>query len=248
MKNWTVMNKRFATPIFLVVGWVCAAAAAWAQAPVAVAPLQPVIAGSQQPDQPPPQAPPQPQPPGVQPPKTPGPQPPQPPGAPQPRPPAPPGPPAGAPPEAALGNVRIELTITDQTGSAPAVKKTVIMTLANGSRGSIRTTADVSAMGGGWITVPLNVDATPNILSDNRVFARLTLEYGLAREPIPIPPAVERGKEPGEGERLRRVSNVHESVSVTLTSGVPLVVAQSADPHSDRRVSLEVKATVLRTP
>jgi hypothetical protein len=155
-------------------------------------------------------------------------------------------------------NVRIELTITDQTGTAPAAKKTVLMTVADEERGSIRSSAQISR-GGPIINVPLSVDATPTVLSDNRIRLRLSLDYDVAGTwlgPGGGPAAVLggvvtgtpgiAGADPDKSRDERWSSSVRQSIGVVLSSGVPLVVAQSADPHSDRRVTLEVKATVLK--
>lgn len=147
-------------------------------------------------------------------------------------------------------NVRIELTITDQTGTAPAAKKTVLMTVADEERGSIRSTAQISR-GGPVQTVPLSVDATPTVLSDTRVRVRLSLDYDVAGAAmgtppfIPIPGAAASEPE-GKPRDDRWGSQVRQSLGVVLASGVPLIVAQSADPQTDRRVSLEVKATILK--
>ena len=39
---------------------------------------------------------------------------------------------------------------------------------------------------------------------------------------------------------------IRDAVTMILESGKPLIVAQSADPVSDRQVTVEVKATILR--
>ena len=41
-------------------------------------------------------------------------------------------------------------------------------------------------------------------------------------------------------------TSTNESVALVLDDGKPVVAAQSADPITDRRVSVEVKATILR--
>lgn len=176
--------------------------------------------------------------------------------APQPTPPVQPGRMQNPPPPMRLQgqpiNVRIELTITDQTGTAPAVKKTVFMTVADEERGSIRSNAQIARpmptltqkegpIGPPRIdNVPLSIDATPTVLSDNRIRLRLNLEYDVAGGVLSG--AAAQGLMPGTVDN----SQVRHSLGVVLTSGVPLVVAQSADAHSDRRVTLEVKATILK--
>jgi hypothetical protein len=44
----------------------------------------------------------------------------------------------------------------------------------------------------------------------------------------------------------QRPSGINQSQTVILQSGKPLVVSQAADPISDRKVLVEVKATVLK--
>jgi hypothetical protein len=69
----------------------------------------------------------------------------------------------------------------------------------------------------------LNVDARPMILDDGRVRVMLTIEYA-----------------PGN------LSPMSQSMTTVLTSGKPLVVSQSADPKSTRRVQAELTATIVK--
>ena len=52
----------------------------------------------------------------------------------------------------------------------------------------------------------------------------------------------------GIREFKRNITDVvmNQSVTVVLDSGKPLVITQAADPVSDRKVTVEVKATLLR--
>ena len=84
--------------------------------------------------------------------------------------------------------------------------------------------------------VPLNMDARGRIRDDNRVQAQVTLDYNRG--------SVEFGE--SGTQRVARDSGIRQSVSVILENGKPLVVAQSADPEGDRRVTLELKATILK--
>jgi hypothetical protein len=43
-----------------------------------------------------------------------------------------------------------------------------------------------------------------------------------------------------------RPTGVNQSLTVVLQSGKPLLVSQAADPVSDRKVIVEVKATILK--
>ena len=140
-------------------------------------------------------------------------------------------------------NVRIEVTFTEQRSDAPVQPKTVTVTTGDGHWGRVRSLAQSSGMGG----TPLNVDARPEMQSDGRVLLALTLEYGdkrVSQQDVPKPP---------EGVTMvgvpqRNITDVvmNQSVTVLLDSGKPLVITQAADPVSDRKVTVEVKATVLK--
>jgi glucose/arabinose dehydrogenase len=120
-------------------------------------------------------------------------------------------------------NIRVELTISDSTGSATPQKKTVSMTIADRRMGRIRS---ISRKASGI----LNIDATPTIAEGNRVYLQLTLEY--------LPDQA--------GEASADIAVINEMVSVVLDNGKPMVISQGADPASDRRVTVEVNATILK--
>jgi len=143
------------------------------------------------------------------------------------------------PPEARRTNVGIELTITDQTGTSEPVKKAVTMIVADGQTASIRSSGIVTApaeaqAGSGSVerrTVTLNVDASPKVGADSSVLLWLTLEY------LPRPDG---------GEDARGRAQLNERMSVTVDSGKPMVISRAADPGSNRRITVEVTATVLK--
>ena len=129
-------------------------------------------------------------------------------------------------------NVRVEVTLSEQGGDMASPPKTVTVTTGDGHWGRVRSLVTTARRGAS----PLNVDARPEVQADGRVLLALNLEY-----------AAKRGldlKDVGAGEILEATLN--ESVTVALTSGAPLVITQSADPMSDRKVTVEVKATVLK--
>ena len=135
----------------------------------------------------------------------------------------------------ALTNVQIELTLTDQIGTATPEKKTVSMIVSSGNWGKIRSASNVVIVPAeGPIVVDLNVDARPFVSVDGPIQLELTLAYN--------PP----GAQPGERERRVKPSNINQSQTVVLQSGKPLIVSQAADPVSDRKVIVEIKATVLK--
>lgn len=143
---------------------------------------------------------------------------------------------APAPPEARhargqLVNLRLEFTVTDQIGTAPPVKKTITMNVADGESGRIRTNAEVFRKNSAPTNVPLSVDASPEI-DGTKIRLRASLEYQLLKDPEPDLPA---GK-----------TSITQSVTAVLSDGVSTILSQSADPLTDRKVTLEVKATIIK--
>ena len=140
------------------------------------------------------------------------------------------GPPAGF--VAGKGpNVRIEVTLTDQQTGTATVTKSVMVTTANQQWGRLRSQVESQIYG----PAPLNIDARPDVLPNGRVGLQLTIEYSQGRVP----------SAEGNTEHIAKVS-VNESLGLILEDGVPLVVTQSADPISDRKVTVGLKATVLK--
>jgi hypothetical protein len=130
--------------------------------------------------------------------------------------------------------VKVEVTITDRKPGVGPVTKTVTVVAGDGLRGSIRS--EGFTMGR---PTPLNVDVDSTILADNKVRMQLNLQYDYDSPEGPSPGAGAPGL-PGQRMQIR------DSVATILESGKPLVVAQSADPVTDRQVTVEVKATILR--
>jgi hypothetical protein len=128
-------------------------------------------------------------------------------------------------------NVRIELTLTDQRTGAPTTTKTVMLTTSNQNWGKLRSEVSSAVYG----TAPLNVDARPIVLGEGKISVQLTIEYSQGRMP----------DAEGNTERIAQV-RINESITALLEDGKPLLVTQSAEPTSDRRVTVEVKATVLK--
>ena len=134
-----------------------------------------------------------------------------------------------------LTNVQIELSLTDQLGSQAPEKKVVSMIASSGSWGKIRSAGNVFPIGEPPYVVELNVDARPFVSLDGLIQLEMTLVYA---------PLKGTG-DPREGPK-QRPSGINQSQTVILQSGKPLVVSQAADPISDRKVVVEVKATILK--
>jgi hypothetical protein len=139
----------------------------------------------------------------------------------------------------AVPNVRVDLTITDQVGSETPVKKTLSVIAASGNGGSVRSkvtlalpNTDGGAMKFRYEDLPLNVDVRPEIAENGLIRTRLILNYETVATAAPE----------GVGG-VRSVVTVDQWVM--LSNGKPMTVSQSADAATDRKVSVELKATIL---
>ncbi len=136
-------------------------------------------------------------------------------------------------------NIRIELTITDQVGTGGAAKKVVTMIVGDRQRNSIRSSATIpvkGAVGGtNYRNVTINVDARPAILTKEP--NKMTLDFGLEYQP----------RSAGGSEDLEPgMASLNERLSIVVESGKPIIVSQAADPASDRKITVELTATIMK--
>jgi hypothetical protein len=144
--------------------------------------------------------------------------------------------PRSAVPVPARTNVKVDLTISDQTGNGPVEKKQVTLIAAEASWGKIRTNAatkpaDVTA--GPFVPIRLNVDARPFLNASGAIQLELTIDYN------PTAPI------PREATQIRP-TEINQSMTIVLQSGKPMVISQAADPVTDRKIIVEVMATILK--
>jgi hypothetical protein len=130
-----------------------------------------------------------------------------------------------------LANVRIDVKVTDERPGQPAVTKLVTLTVADRRDGFIRSAPQIQLPGFNAGPLPLNVDASPGI-EGGRIRLSLGLEYF----------SVEPATDPKQYNR----TEIRERLQLVLEDAKPMRVAQSADAMSERRVSVEVTATILR--
>ncbi|MEZ5318481.1 MAG: hypothetical protein R2752_13860 [Vicinamibacterales bacterium] len=157
---------------------------------------------------------------------------------------APPQPRAQQTPRAVRRNVKLDLAITDTYGGTPTTK-TVTVLIASGENGMIRTANRLTnGMG-----VELNVDATAQIQpvagpnGVESIWVRVTFEY------TPAQGENQNGTStnPMTGAmQPQHPAQLHESLTVVLEDGTPLLVSQSADPATERQVKVELTATIQR--
>lgn len=166
-----------------------------------------------------------------------------------PRPAAPPQPAVGGlvPPRSGQSfNIKVDVTISEQIGTAPAAKKTVSIVSGENMSGFVRSEATF----GGGNNVPLNVDIEPSVLADGKIRLGLSVQYDM-----PAPPNVvtDSSGRPVESQTAVRSAlgsltrtQVRQNLKVVLENGKPLMISQSADPVGDRKVTIEVMATILK--
>lgn len=156
-------------------------------------------------------------------------------------------PPSEAPPPSGQPvNVKLDLTITDQIGPGEPSKKTVTMIVADRAAGSVRSTSNATISGIIGNRAIINVDATPQLLPNGNVRVMLGLEYN----PRQNSPTTDKVKTPSgdvaEVPREGGGSSLNQRVTLVLEPNKPLVFSQAADPMSDRKISVEVRATILK--
>jgi hypothetical protein len=83
--------------------------------------------------------------------------------------------------------------------------------------------------------VTINVDARPTILQKEPT--KIMLTFGL--EYLPKTTSGQEEMEPG-------MATLNERLGLILESGKPMMVSQAADPTSDRKITVEVTATILK--
>jgi hypothetical protein len=132
-----------------------------------------------------------------------------------------------------LTNVQVELTLTDQLGTQPPEKKTVSMIVSSGNWGKVRSAGSVHPPGNPPYGVELNVDARPFVSMEGQIQLEITLVYS---------PSTGDARDASKS----RPTGMNQSLTVVLQSGKPLTISQAADPVADRKVVVEVKATILK--
>ena len=141
---------------------------------------------------------------------------------PAPKPPAPEGQPV---------NIKVDLSITEQAGAGAGAKRTVSLIVADRHTSSLRSQGSPMQVQGAR-NATVNVDASPTIIKDGLLRLQLGLEY--------YPPS-EEGKPAGDGPR-----SFNQRITVLMESGRAMVVSQSSDPAPERRVTVELTATILK--
>jgi hypothetical protein len=176
--------------------------------------------------------------------------PPAPPAAPG-RPAPPDAPPPPPPPPAAVlppKNVQLDIVITDTISGKPEAKR-VTLVLRSGRNGSIRTQGHVlvSRTGPTFVGVPtepqafltevespveLALDGNVTVLGPDHVDVNVTFNYAAPPQATPT------------STSAPTPARVSENIAVVLRSGRALLASRSADPVTNRTVTVELTATI----
>ena len=126
-------------------------------------------------------------------------------------------------------NIQLAVTISDSFSSDVQSKKAVTMLIVDGRSGQIRS------VGGEGL---INIDARPAIQKDGRILLQLSVEY----RPDLSTEQFDALRKSG----VVKITMFTESLSLLVTDGKAVIASQSSDPRSDRKVALEVTATVVK--
>jgi hypothetical protein len=132
-------------------------------------------------------------------------------------------------------NVKLELTITDQVGPGEPSKKVVTMIVADRQNGFIRSKGYQRLPEGLMREITINMDARPVIVKETSIRVDLGLEYN----PTAPTDAAAAARDAGR-------SNLNQRIAFIVEPGKPLIVSQAADPASDRKITVELRATILK--
>jgi hypothetical protein len=125
--------------------------------------------------------------------------------------------------------VKVEVTVTEQVGAKPPHLKSLSLTTADGESAQIRNQPEV-ATPGPVLPAPFSVDALPQLIDANRLRLGLSIDYNV----------VDATSEKGARNQVR------SRQQLVLESGKPMIVSESTDPMTERRVTVTVTATILR--
>lgn len=124
-------------------------------------------------------------------------------------------------------NIKLDVTFTDHTDGSEPVKKTVTIVVADRGAGSVRSVANVPNQG----RVAINVEARPLILPSGGIRTILSLEYS---------PRLTGSEGPTEATTL------NQQITTIIAPNKPVIVSQAADPGSDRKITVEVRASLVK--
>jgi hypothetical protein len=133
-------------------------------------------------------------------------------------------------PPAQPTNIKIDVVISDQSAGREPLRKSVSMIVADRQNNSIRSQGTTRGSG------HINLDARPVI---NAKDGKILISFGLDYQPAQPRSTGTEPAEPG-------FSSLTQRLALNVESGKAVVVSQAADPTSDRKVTVELTATILK--
>ena len=131
--------------------------------------------------------------------------------------------------------MKVELNITEDGGAGAPIKKSVTAVVADGYNGFVRQQGIAQESQTAPIrSVPLNLDAFPVIQPNGKIRLTCSIQY------------TSSGTTGSAAAGGRTGTDIKQSLVLNLESGKPLVISQGTDPIGERRVTVEVTATILR--
>jgi hypothetical protein len=150
--------------------------------------------------------------------------------SPAPRPPAPPGPPAQ------LVNIRVDVVVIEEGGTAAPVRKTASVITSDRRAAAVRSIGDAER---GEPKPPDARFPNPRTVTFMKADVEPYIERnGLIRTQVIMEYLSPTSQQEGRGTTLR--------FEPLLENGKPLRVSESTDPTSNRKVIVEVTATILK--
>ncbi len=124
-------------------------------------------------------------------------------------------------------NIRLDVSVIDQMDAKAGQPKTLMMILADQALGQARAAYEDRAV---------SVDARPTIV-DDLIRVRVTVS---SQEPTKMPTPESPFRQPDP------LLNWTNSFTLLLPSGKPMVALETSDSVTKRKMSIEVKATILK--
>ena len=126
-------------------------------------------------------------------------------------------------------NIRLDVSVIDQKEGRSAEPKTLMVILADRSMGQTRAAYDDRS---------ISVDARPTI-ADGLIRINVTVKSSEPPKMVPVPaPEGFKGSDP--------TVNWTNSFSLLLHSGKPMIALETSDAVTKRKMSIEVKATIVK--
>jgi hypothetical protein len=126
-------------------------------------------------------------------------------------------PPAGEP-----VNIRYEVVVFDKGGDQPA-RKVVTILAALGEMSMVRADRPDGRAN------PLGVDVTPSSIRNGKIMTRFGISY--------VPPTA---------SIKETTLEISQNTTLWMENAKPTVISEATDPFSDRRIIVEVTATILK--